>query len=189
MTENRCVQLATIQRNAAGAVLVADVKAKHLDASPVDLLRLVKVPCRRCAPMSVLGCPSVPRSAPHVGVLVYPLECSCGTRQHARVLLRALECSMPSHARSLKRRRFVPGGLGEAGGGGGQEKAGGGAAAGGRQEKAGGGCQQEGSRGGLPLRSPKDAGVSCSSKLRTPPRADGSRCRRSILRWVLCILP
>ena len=42
MNENRCVQLATIQRSAAGAALVADVKAKNLDASSVDLLRLVK---------------------------------------------------------------------------------------------------------------------------------------------------
>jgi hypothetical protein len=42
MNENRCVQLATIQRNAAGKALVADVKAKNLDASTVDLLRIVK---------------------------------------------------------------------------------------------------------------------------------------------------
>ncbi len=42
------MQLATIQRNAAGKALVADVKAKNLDASPVELLRIVKVRCRRC---------------------------------------------------------------------------------------------------------------------------------------------
>jgi hypothetical protein len=55
VTENRSVQLATTQRNAAGKALVADAKAKNLDASPVDLLRIVKVRCRRCAPSSVLG--------------------------------------------------------------------------------------------------------------------------------------
>jgi hypothetical protein len=68
MPENRCVQLATIQRNAAGAVLVADAKARHLDASPVDLLRIVKARCRRRAPLAVRGCPI---GAPHVGVLEY----------------------------------------------------------------------------------------------------------------------
>ena len=57
MTEHRCVQLATIERNAAGAALVAGAKAKHLDASAVDLLLRVKVRCRRCAPLSVLECP------------------------------------------------------------------------------------------------------------------------------------
>ena len=61
MTENRCVQLAAIQRNAAGKALVADVKANNLDASAVNLLRLVKVRCRRCAPLSVLDW-SAPRS-------------------------------------------------------------------------------------------------------------------------------
>jgi hypothetical protein len=99
MNETRCLQLATIQRNAAGKALVADIKVKHLDASSVDLLRIVKVRCRRCAPSSVLGCPSVARSAPHAGVLVYPLECSCGTRQHARVLS-SQKSSIPTHARS-----------------------------------------------------------------------------------------
>ena len=67
------MQLGAIQRNAAGKALVADVKAKNLDASSVDLLRIVKV--RRLSPMHplpVLECPSVPRSAPHVGVLEYP---------------------------------------------------------------------------------------------------------------------
>ena len=61
MTENRCVQLATIQRDAAGKALVADAKTKELGASPVDLLRIVKVRCR-C--LFVLECPSVRRSAP-----------------------------------------------------------------------------------------------------------------------------
>ncbi len=57
MTENRCVQLAAIERaDAVGKALVADVKAKHLDASPVDLLRIVKVRCRRRAPLSVREC-------------------------------------------------------------------------------------------------------------------------------------
>jgi hypothetical protein len=40
------VQLTTIQRNAAWKALVADVKAENLDASPVDLLRIVKARCR-----------------------------------------------------------------------------------------------------------------------------------------------
>ena len=74
MTENQCMQLATIQRNAAGKALVADVKAKNLDASSVDLLRIVKVRCRRCALSFVLECPSVPRSTPYAGVLEYPHE-------------------------------------------------------------------------------------------------------------------
>jgi hypothetical protein len=56
------VQLTTIQRNAAWKALVADVKAENLDASSVDLLRIVKVRCRWCAPLSVLECPSIPRS-------------------------------------------------------------------------------------------------------------------------------
>jgi hypothetical protein len=76
MTEHRRVQLATIERNAAGAALLADAKAKKLDASSVDLLRLVKVRCRCCAPSSVLGCPSVPESARCAGVLEYPPEYS-----------------------------------------------------------------------------------------------------------------
>ncbi len=70
MTENRCVQLATVQRDAAGKALVADGKAKILDASPVDLLLIVKARSRR--PMSVLGCDSVARIAPYSGVLEYP---------------------------------------------------------------------------------------------------------------------
>jgi hypothetical protein len=55
-----CAQLAAIKRDAAAAALVADVTAKNLDASTVDLLLRVKVRCRRCAPLSVLGCRSVP---------------------------------------------------------------------------------------------------------------------------------
>ncbi len=66
------MQLAAIERNAVGKALVADVKAKNLDASPVDLLRIVKARCRRCAPLSVRGCPIGPRSAPHAGVLDRP---------------------------------------------------------------------------------------------------------------------
>ncbi len=66
------MQLAAIERNAAGAALVADVKAQHLDASSVDLLRIVKVRCRRRAPLPVLECSSLPRSAPYAGVLEYP---------------------------------------------------------------------------------------------------------------------
>jgi hypothetical protein len=78
-----CAELAAIARNAAGAALLAGAKAKKLDASAVDLLRLVKVRCRRCAPSSVRGCPSAPESSahgstrvpwstPHAGVLDYP---------------------------------------------------------------------------------------------------------------------
>ncbi len=48
----RCVQLAAIELDAAGAALVAGVKAKNLDASSVDLLRIVKVRCHRRAPWS-----------------------------------------------------------------------------------------------------------------------------------------
>ncbi len=50
------VQLAAIQCNAAGKALVADVTAKNVDASAVDLLRLVKARCRRGAPLAVLEC-------------------------------------------------------------------------------------------------------------------------------------
>ncbi len=35
----------TIERDAAGKALVADVKAKNLDASSIDLLRIVKARC------------------------------------------------------------------------------------------------------------------------------------------------
>ncbi len=48
----RCVQLAAIQRSAAGKALVVGVQAKKL-----DLLRVVKARCRRGAPLSVLGVP------------------------------------------------------------------------------------------------------------------------------------
>ena len=44
------------KRDAAAAALVADVTAKSLDASAVDLLRLVKARCRRCAPSSRRFC-------------------------------------------------------------------------------------------------------------------------------------
>jgi hypothetical protein len=67
-----CAQLAAIKRDAAVAALVADVMAKNLDASPVDLLLSVKVRCRRCTPLSVLGGRSVPWSATSAGVLEYP---------------------------------------------------------------------------------------------------------------------
>ena len=66
------MQLAAIQRNAPLKALVADVKAKNPDASSVDLLRIVKVRCRRCAPLSVLECFSLTRSALYAGVLEYP---------------------------------------------------------------------------------------------------------------------
>ncbi len=58
--QNRRVQLARIERTAAGAALVADVKARNLDASSVDLLRLVK-----CAAADAHRwlCVSAPRSA------------------------------------------------------------------------------------------------------------------------------
>jgi hypothetical protein len=51
------VQLATVQLSAAGKALVADVKAKNVDASPVDLLRIVKA--RRS-----VGCAGVPHRSP-----------------------------------------------------------------------------------------------------------------------------
>ncbi len=67
-----CAQLAAIKRDAAAAALVADVTAKNLDASTADLLLRVKVRCRRCAPLSVLGCRSTPRSGTLAAVLEYP---------------------------------------------------------------------------------------------------------------------
>jgi hypothetical protein len=73
----RCVQLAAIERTAAGAALVAGVKAKNLDASAVDILRIVKVRCRRRAPWSVRECPSGPPE--YAGTLEYP--------EHPRVSL------------------------------------------------------------------------------------------------------
>ena len=54
------MQLAAIERNAVGKALVADVKAKNLDASPVDLLRIVKARSRQRAPSAVRGCPIGP---------------------------------------------------------------------------------------------------------------------------------
>jgi hypothetical protein len=70
VTEMRCVQLAAIERTAAGAALVAGVKAKNLDASAVDLLRIVKVRCRRRALWPVRGCPSGPPE--YAGTLEHP---------------------------------------------------------------------------------------------------------------------
>jgi hypothetical protein len=55
-----CAQLVSVQRNPTGAALLADAKAKNLDASAVDLLRIVKVRCRRCAPLPGLACPRPP---------------------------------------------------------------------------------------------------------------------------------
>jgi hypothetical protein len=75
MTEHRRVQLAAIARDAAGTALLADAKAKKLDASSVDLLRLVKARCRRCAPSAVLGVPLGPPRAPHTAALEYPGVC------------------------------------------------------------------------------------------------------------------
>ena len=68
------MQLATVQRDAGGKALATDAKAKNVFASPVDLLCIVKVRCRRCAPLAVRGCPSVPQSAPHSGVLEFSLS-------------------------------------------------------------------------------------------------------------------
>ncbi len=101
MNESRCVQLAKIQHDAAGKalLLLADVKAKNLDASSVDLLRIVKVRCGRCAPWSVPECSSVPRSAPYVGVLQYPWSthgysaARSSTTQWTGVLHSIVECS------------------------------------------------------------------------------------------------
>jgi hypothetical protein len=55
-----CAQLAAIKRDAAAAALVADVTAKNLDASTVDLLLSVKVRSRRCTSLSALGRRSTP---------------------------------------------------------------------------------------------------------------------------------
>ncbi len=75
MTENRSAQLAAIKRDAATSALVADVMAwKNPDASTVDLVLSVKVRCRRCAPLSILGCRSIPRSATVGGSTRVPLE-------------------------------------------------------------------------------------------------------------------
>jgi hypothetical protein len=60
-TENQMCAARAIKRDAAVAALVVDVMAKNLEASTVDLLLSVKVRCRRCTPLSVLG--SIPRSA------------------------------------------------------------------------------------------------------------------------------
>jgi hypothetical protein len=100
MNENRCVQLATIQLIAAGKTLVAYVKAKHLDASPVDHLRIVKVRCRRCAPLPVRGCPIGRPECSVRGSTRVPREYSSSTRHHARVLLSSLKSSIPTPARS-----------------------------------------------------------------------------------------
>jgi hypothetical protein len=62
MTGNRCVQLTTIQRNVAGKALVADVKAKNLGASSVDLLRIVKVRRRRW--LRTVVCSGLPAARP-----------------------------------------------------------------------------------------------------------------------------
>ncbi len=92
MNENRCVQLATIQRNAAGKALVADVTAKNLFASTVDVLRIVKARCRRCAPL----CPGVPLGPPRV-----PPKCSSGTPQHARAVLHTI-ARMHPHEKTVR---------------------------------------------------------------------------------------
>ena len=67
-----CAQLAAIKRDAAAAAVVSVVTAKNLDASTADLLLCVKVWCRRCAPLSVLGRRSIPRSGTWAAVLEYP---------------------------------------------------------------------------------------------------------------------
>ena len=94
------MQLEAIERaDAAGAALVADVKAKILDASPVDHLWIVKARSSRRAPLAVRGCPSVSLSAPHAGVLAYPWYALLSTPQHAGVLLAYVPaCSMASYS-------------------------------------------------------------------------------------------
>jgi hypothetical protein len=87
-----CAQLAAIKRDAASAALVADVTAKNLDASTVDLLQFVKVRCRRCAPLSVLVCRSIPRSATLAGVLEYPWS-KPSTTDCTGVLHSVVECA------------------------------------------------------------------------------------------------
>jgi hypothetical protein len=94
-----CAQLAAIERDAATAALVADVTAKNLDASTGDLLLSVKVRCRRCAPLSVLGCRSTPRSGTLAGVLEYPWSptsthaARTSTADCAGVLHSVVECA------------------------------------------------------------------------------------------------
>jgi hypothetical protein len=84
------VQLAAIERDAAGKALGADVKAKNLDASSVDIPRIVKARCRRCAPLSVRGCPIGPPEWPARESTRVPLSAQWGTPQPARALLSAL---------------------------------------------------------------------------------------------------
>ncbi len=111
------MQLEAIERaDAAGKALVADVKAKILDASPVDHLWFVKARSRRRAPLAVRGCPlgiperpargstrvplstvehSSARGSTRVpleysrtpGVLAYPWYALLSTREYAGVLL------------------------------------------------------------------------------------------------------
>ena len=69
-----CAQLAAIKRDAAAAALVSVVTAKNLDASTADLLLCVKVRCRRCAPLSVLGLPLDPPECCVDGSTRVPLE-------------------------------------------------------------------------------------------------------------------
>ena len=81
------------------------VTAKNLDASTVDLLLCVKVRCRRCAPLSVLGRRSIPRSATLAGVLEYPWStmgthaARTSTTDCAGVLHSVVECAQPTTLR------------------------------------------------------------------------------------------
>jgi hypothetical protein len=60
LVRNRAgVQLTTIELNPAENALLAEIKATNLGASAVDLLRIFKVRCRRCVPVSALECSSV----------------------------------------------------------------------------------------------------------------------------------
>ena len=92
-------QLAAIKRDAAAAAMVSVVTAKNLDASTVDLLLIVKVRCRRCAPLSGLGRRSIPRSATLAGVLEYPWStmgthaARTSTTDCAGVLHSVVECA------------------------------------------------------------------------------------------------
>ena len=82
-----------------------DVTAKNLDASTVDLLLIVKVRCRRCTPLSVLGRRSIPRSATLAGVLEYPWSpmsthaARTSTADCTGVVHSVVECAKPTTLR------------------------------------------------------------------------------------------
>ena len=93
---------------------MSDVAAKNLDASTVDLLLCVKVRCRRCAPLSVMGRRSIPRSATLAGVLEYPWRtmgthaARTSTTDCTGVLHSVVECAQPTALLQLTLERRYP---------------------------------------------------------------------------------